>query len=314
METYGKIKVINGKFNSKFPYCRSVFIDDKIKAIIDPGSGREIYLDLLKKNRIKYVFNTHYHYDHIHYNYLFYRSKILMNEIEAECFIDRKNIPKRVGVQEVLGENAVDEWLHHTRDLNANRTPYSPSRNHAWYLSTARLSETYKYGERWRLGDSEFEFIHTPGHSEGFCCVLFPGQELIYTGDIDLTPFGPWYGGSDCDIDEFIKSTNKIANLDMKYYATGHEIKTVSSDEFNQGVERYLNIIKKRDSRILNMLEDKGPQTIEDITRLGLIYGGPNYVADPWIYAWEMITLKKHLKRLEAKGKLIKNNANYEAK
>ena len=191
-ETYGNVKIIQGKFNSKFPYNRSIFIDDKVKAIIDPGSGREIYLDLLSKNRIKYLFNTHYHYDHIHYNYLFYRSKIYINKIEAKCFIDRQNILKNVGVYDVWGQKGIDDWIFYTTQVNSKKTPYSPSRNHAWYLSTCRLNGTYEYDELWKLGETEFKFIHTPGHTGGFCCVYFPDNDMIYTGDIDLTPFGPF--------------------------------------------------------------------------------------------------------------------------
>jgi len=52
LEQFGNVKIINGKFKSKFPYCRSIFIDDKIKAIIDPGSNKEVFLSLLKNNKI----------------------------------------------------------------------------------------------------------------------------------------------------------------------------------------------------------------------------------------------------------------------
>jgi len=311
LETYGRIKIINGKFNSRFPYCRSILIDDKIKAIIDPGSGREIYLDILRKNKIKYVFNTHYHYDHIHYNYLFHRAKVFLNKIEAECFIDRSNILKRVGIYQVHGQKALDEWIFYTCQINAPKTPYSPSRNHAWYLSTCRLDGTYDYGETWFCGATEFEFIHAPGHSEGFCCVLFPGEDIIYTGDIDLTPFGPWYGGTDSNIDDFIKYAWKIADLEIKYYVTGHEMGTFSQEEFKDKLTTYLEIIEKRDIKILNVLE-KGPQTLDALTKYGLIYGGPKYLIDPWVYAWERVTVLKHLERLKRNKKIIQNGSYYQ--
>jgi len=310
LETFGNVKIINGKFESKFPYCRSILIDDKVKAIIDPGSGRAAFLDLLHKKRIKYLFNTHYHYDHIHYNYLFYRSRVYMNKIEADCFIDPPNVLKRVGIYQVYGQKAIDDWLYFTHQINAKKTPYSPSRNHAWFLSTCRIDGTYNYDEPWRLGDTEFEFIHTPGHSEGFCCVYFSGENLIYTGDIDLTPFGPWYGGTDGDIDSFIKSSWKIADFGAKYLATGHEMGTFSSSEFRIKLESYLGIIEKRDARILQILE-KSPKNLEDLTKLGLIYGGPKYLVDPWVYAWEKVTLLKHLERLEKNKRLLKDGDCY---
>ncbi|NVM29284.1 MAG: MBL fold metallo-hydrolase [Candidatus Helarchaeota archaeon] len=313
MEQFGNIKIISGKFDSKFPYCRAVFIDDKIKAVIDPGSGREILLDIIRKNRINYLFNTHYHYDHIHYNYLFYRSKIFLNKIEAECFIDPSNILKRVGIYQVHGQRAIDDWLHYTRQINAKKTPFSPSRNHAWYLSTCRLDGTYAYDETWQCGDTEFKFIHTPGHSSGFCCVLFPGEELICTGDIDLTPFGPWYGGTDSDIDEFTASSRKVADLELKYYATGHEMGTFSHADFETQLEKYLKKIDKRDTKILSALES-GSMTIEALTKLGMIYGGPKYITDPWVYAWEQVTLLKHLERLKKNKRVKKVDNLYETR
>ncbi|MHA1143860.1 MAG: MBL fold metallo-hydrolase [Candidatus Helarchaeota archaeon] len=304
LERYGQIKIIDGKFNSKFPYCRTVFIDDGNKAVIDPGAGRAKLIPLIKENRIKFVFNTHYHYDHIHYNYLFYRSKIFMNPIEAKCFVDRTNILKKVGIFEILGQDAIDEWLFFTKQVNSKRTPYSPSRNHAWYLSTCRLDGIYNYGEMWELGRTEFKFIHAPGHSAGFSCVVFPQHEAIFTGDIDLTPFGPWYGGSDSDIDEFIDSAWKIASLDLKYYITAHEIGTVSHEEFVTRLEPYLALIDERDQKILEILEKRGAQTLDDITSVGLIYGGPKFLVDPWVLAWEKMTIKKHLERLRKNKKL----------
>ncbi len=311
IESFGTVKIINGKLNSKFPYNRSVFIDDGVKAIIDPGSGRDIFIDLLSKNKVKYLFNTHYHYDHIHYNYLFYRSKVFINKIEAKCFIDPSNIVKNVGIYDVWGQKAIDDWLYYTRQVNAEKTPFSPSRNHAWFLSTCRLNGTYEYNEPWKLGETEFQFIHAPGHSEGFCCIHFLNEDLIYTGDIDLTFFGPWIGGNDSDIDKFIESARKISKLEAKNYATGHEIGTVSHEDFCEKLEIYLNKIVETEEQILKIIERES-KSIDEITDIGLIYGGPKYLVDPWVYAWEKVTILKYLKRMEKNKKIILNDSHYE--
>ena len=97
----------------------------------------------------------------------------------------------------------------------------------------------------------------------------------------------------------------------MKYYATGHEIGSLPHSAFQTKLETYLKIIDKRDARILSSLESSA-QTIEALTRLGMIYGGPNYIKDPWVYAWEQVTLLKHLERLEEKKQVIKNGIMYD--
>ncbi|MBI3620474.1 MBL fold metallo-hydrolase, partial [Candidatus Roizmanbacteria bacterium] len=35
-----------------------------------------------------------------------------------------------------------------------------------------------------RVGDFEFEVIHTPGHTPGSVCFLFPKEKKIFTGDL----------------------------------------------------------------------------------------------------------------------------------
>jgi hypothetical protein len=58
-----------------------------------------------------------------------------------------------------------------------------------------------------------------------------------------------------------------------------------------------LAIIDQRDAKILRALQE--PLAIDDLTRLGIIYGGSQYVAgDPWVFAWEKMSLVQHLGRL----------------
>lgn len=38
-------------------------------------------------------------------------------------------------------------------------------------------------GEEMQLGDSVFQVIHTPGHTRGGVCFLFPAEKVCFTGD-----------------------------------------------------------------------------------------------------------------------------------
>ena len=298
---FGPIKLIEGEDDSRYPYCRSVFIDDDVKALIDPGAGYRRLTELKRRHHIDMVFNTHFHFDHIAYNYLFDESRILINEKEAPCLRDRKAIPPVIGIEEVYGKGWVDGWLDRIADPMTEKSPYSPQNNHEWWLSTARLDGEYKWGEVLDFGETQMHVIGAPGHSGGFSCMYFPRYGAIYVADLDLTPFGPWYAGSDGDIDQFIASSREIENVDAEFFITGHEMGVLRREEFRAGMDRYLSVIDERDRQILSALST--PLSLEEVVDRGLIYGTRFHV-DAWVYMWEFITIKKHLQRLEQHGRV----------
>lgn len=310
MQEIGNLNILSDKNQVKFPACQTIFINDKTKVIIDPGTDENILRKVLKKNKINFVFNTHYHFDHICNNFLFEKSKIYINEIESVCFIDRTNIPKKVGVYEVWGEKGIEDWLKYTKEPSSEQTPYSPSRNHKWFLSTHKLDGTYHDNQVFNFGSTEMKIIWTPGHSEGFSCLLFPNEGAIYTGDIDLTLWGPWYSGSDSNIQDFINSANKIAKYNVEYFITAHEIGILTRDDFRNKLKDYLQIIDKRDAKILEKLKEN-PLSLEELSSYGLLYGGEKFLVDPWVFAWEKVGICQHLEWLEEKNLIIKEDEKY---
>jgi len=272
-----------------------------VKALIDPGAGVQRLTDLKQQHHIDMVFNTHFHYDHIAYNYLFDQSKILINDKEAPCFRDRREIPRIIGIEEVYGEEWIAGWLQRIADPATEKSPYSPQNNHEWWLSTARLDGEYQWGEVFDFGKVRMQIIGAPGHSGGFSCMHFPLHGVIYVADLDLTPFGPWYGNTSGDIDQFISSCRTIEKVDAEYFVTGHEMGILGREEFRAGMNRYLAVIDERDARLLSVLSE--PLSLEEVTRMGLIYGRKFHV-DAWVYMWEFVTIKKHLQRMERQGRV----------
>jgi hydroxyacylglutathione hydrolase len=298
---FGPLKVIPGENGSRFPFSSTLFIDDDVKVVIDTGAGSKAMRELKEKQRIDMVINTHYHFDHMAYNYLFDESKILINDREAECYRDRSRIGFLLGMVEVYGEEWADAWLDRIANPDTEQTPYSPQNNHKWWLSSARVDEEYSWGDIIDFGRTKAHVIGTPGHSEGFCCMYFPDLGVAYVADFDLTAFGPWYGGTDGDIDLFIESCRNIAQLDAKYFITGHEIGILEKNDFKIGLDKYLHQIEKRDSLILSKLSE--PLTLEDVADMGLIYG-KKFHEDAWVAMWNHLMTKKNLLRLVRNGKV----------
>ena len=300
-----------GEEKSRFPYCTSIFIDDDVKVLIDPGAGYRPLKDLKNEVDIDIVINTHYHFDHISYNYLFEHSRILMNEKEAGCFKDRKVLGSLLGMEEVYGKAWVEDWLDRIAEVNTPQSPFSPQNNHQWWLSTARIDGRYKWGDVLDFGKTKMHVIGAPGHSLGFCCMYFPDYGVIYVADFDLTSFGPWYGGSDGDIDAFIASCYKIADIDAEFFITGHENGIVTKEDFCSRLKVFVEVIEKRDSRIISLISRA--MELKELVDHGVIYG-KKYHVDEWVYMWEYIMVKKHLLRLLEQQRVLLDDGKFLAR
>lgn len=301
-KSYGNVHVVRGKNHGRFPYCNTILITGKVNAVIDPGAGEKILGKLSEKYRIDIVIDTHYHFDHIWFNYLFRDAEIHLNKHEAPCFRSLDTLAERLGILEVYGVDAVKRWKQTISSMRSEAIRYTPQNRHEWILSTSRLNGEYEDGKIFDFGNTEAEAMHLPGHTAGFCCFYFPSEKLVYTADIDLTSFGPWYGESDVGIQEFLDSMDRITELDADIYVTGHEMGIVTKSEFLSRLEEFKSRIFERDKDILKFLRSrKNGATLNEITSQGLIYG-KKFLVDEWLYMWEKIMVKKHLMRLEKLG------------
>jgi glyoxylase-like metal-dependent hydrolase (beta-lactamase superfamily II) len=76
-----------------------------------------------------------------------------------------------------------------------------------------------------RVGDMEFIFIHTPGHTPGHFCLYNEKNKLIFLGDqllFDITPnisFRPRPGNA---LGEYLESLQKLKNYDAVIPLTAH--------------------------------------------------------------------------------------------
>jgi glyoxylase-like metal-dependent hydrolase (beta-lactamase superfamily II) len=69
-----------------------------------------------------------------------------------------------------------------------------------------------------RLGDREFEILHTPGHSEDSVCLYCTREKILFAGDIPFdvkTPGGSYPG-------ELLASLERIASRDVATIYSGH--------------------------------------------------------------------------------------------
>ena len=156
--------------------------------VIDPGGVSEELLEQLDKigaERIKYILLTHMHFDHI------------------------------LGLEDVARTWGIDVWVH---PLDREQMVHSGQ----W---CAQLGLTFKPftgqmhdlsdGQTLSFGESSFEVLATPGHTQGGVCFYSSEAAVLFSGD---TLFAGSIGRTDHpggDYDQLIHSIlNKILPLD----------------------------------------------------------------------------------------------------
>nr|MDO8080514.1 dehydrase [Candidatus Freyarchaeota archaeon] len=157
------------------------------------------------------------------------------------------------------------------------------------------------------LKEPEVKAIHIPGHTEDLHIFLIDDR-IVFGSDIDLTSFGPWYGHRESNIKEFMKSIEKVINLDAEIFVSGHEEPVFGREKINEKLRSYLEIFEKRNKVLLKLLST--PRTLEDLVELSPFYKKKPYEKNILDY-WEAQMIKKHLDILIERGDATKLKENF---
>lgn len=274
----------------KFPHCNCLLIEDDITCLIDNSSG-EADLSILMKKEIDMIVNSHGHLDHYFHNDRFPDSKILMHTADAEI---------AGSAEKYLDEFGLYKYASDPR----NRQLYLDGIR---YHST-RIDGSIQDGQIIDLGATQFETLHLPGHSQGHCGFFFPEQGFVFTADIELSAFGPWYGNMGCTLDDFIHSIERLLALKPDYLITGHGEGIVKENIANRLVS-YRDIIYARQQRIVNLLKT-GRHTLDELAR-----ESPIYIRFPkpeiLFYLYEKVMILIHLRHLQALDEVFEEGDRY---
>ncbi|KKK37895.1 beta-lactamase [Mesobacillus campisalis] len=282
MDRIGPIMIVEGPNNSsKVPFSRSLYIDSQEKVLIDSGADPKALLAIHQELGINRIVNTHYHPDHTAHNHLFPSAVKMINPIEFEHSLTIDGVARANGINQEWGQKGVELWK--------KQLPQE------WVQNLGAITETYEYEEEYSFGGIKVVFLHTPGHTSGLSCPYFPDLGVVFVGDYDMTSFGPWYNGTDGDIDDFIKSAKRLLELDAETYITGHQKGIFTRREFIAAMERYLTVIDKRDELVGKYVRQG--LNFEELTSLGIFYP-KKALQRPLMKTWERSGIRKHLDRL----------------
>jgi glyoxylase-like metal-dependent hydrolase (beta-lactamase superfamily II) len=289
-EVHDKVWFIPGNNEGRYPFSNSIFINDRQKLLIDTGIGRSVINQLLKKfGQPDIICYSHAHEDHIYEKSLFSTTTRFIHELDKPAAESRDELYRLYGVDTPELSKMLDAFL--------KTFHYEPLDN----------LETFEHGQLFDLGTIQVKVIYAPGHSGGHCCFELPQEQLMYSSDIDLTSYGPWYGALDSDIQSFEQSIEALLQNAPKIIITSH--KGLISDDIPERLELYLSKIPERETNILNFLE--GPKTFNEMVPCALIQGKFGEPLEYYLAA-ERIMLQKHLERLLEAQKIIYSDGQYQ--
>jgi glyoxylase-like metal-dependent hydrolase (beta-lactamase superfamily II) len=123
--------------------------------LVDPGGDVERVLGLLEPDgyRVGRIFVTHGHIDHV-----------------------AGGAQAKAATRAPLQIHAADQsWLE-ALPRQAEMFGFDP-------VEPPRVDHRHEDGEPFRVGEVDGAVIHTPGHSPGSCCLWFPAEKILFTGD-----------------------------------------------------------------------------------------------------------------------------------
>lgn len=278
--------------HGNFPSSFSFYIDEEIPTLIDTPLTvwSQAFKASLGDRPVKRILSTHYHRDHTGCNHLFPEADVWAHPADIPAMVSREAFINYYGFDQYADQALTDEmmsWLN-------------------WHPS--RITDELQDGQVIKLGDMDLTVIHTPGHTPGHCVFYWEKQGLLFSGDIDLTSFGPWYGNINSDITQLITSIEKVIDLNPRVICSGH--KGVIETNVRSRLIKYLDCILEKENRILKALEK--PQTLDDLVYRKLVYGKWGRPESQFYY-FEKLSVMTHLRRLMELNLVEEKDGKYRA-
>jgi glyoxylase-like metal-dependent hydrolase (beta-lactamase superfamily II) len=286
---FGPVTLIPGEKQGKYPFCHSIYIEEA-GVLIDPSSNRKKLMELRQGSKVKAVWLSHWHEDHL---------------MHLDLFDD---LPFRISEQDAPPLSDLDLFMDSYGEMSqAERGYWKEVLLKKFHFRPRKPARFLKGGDMLHLDGVTVEVIGAPGHTPGHTAFFFREPRVLFLGDYDLTPFGPWYGDVHSSIEETIESINRLRTIPAKTWLTCHET-GVFEDEPGPLWDQYVNVISEREEKLLAFLEK--PRSFADIAGAWIVYGRPREPKAFWELG-ERLLMKKHVEKLLNEGSVIQDGERY---
>lgn len=286
------VQLIRPASKSVFPYSNSLFIKGDPAVLIDAGAGGTAYCQL--KESVDIILLSHNHFDHINGVSFFPYAQVWASREEAPGYEDPALYASYNGYQhwETLMGKPRSKRLGETVPMPED-VPVQPG------FVPIKLDGLIDEGTEWDTGTERIIALHTPGHSHGHCSFWLERSQILFSADIDLSPYGPWYGADNSDFDQFEASIKRLAAMNPVILSTSHRrLFRRGEDDIPGLFGNYLDIGLQKEHNILKYLTH--PRSFMEIAAQPFVSNHPSRT--DYTQFWSRMMLLKHLKRLQKRG------------
>jgi glyoxylase-like metal-dependent hydrolase (beta-lactamase superfamily II) len=268
----------------KFPESHCFVVRGEQEVLIDAGCGQQRLRAVLERWSPDTVIISHSHPDHVSGLWQVDRDACkVFSPVQSGADFWRLG-PLSV---RFVGPELAPVWIAYITRFTGVRETTSDAR--------------FDHGHRFDLGRVHLEAVHTPGHLDDHYILFEPVHGVALTFDIDLTPFGPWYGHPESDIERTLASIQRVAALEPRVLVSSHRGIFSGREQIQEQLRAYARIVDRRDRRILELLER--PRTVDELVDESPIYRGHSYAPEILRY-WEGSMIEKHLARMRDRGQV----------
>lgn len=283
-----------------------------------PNSMSPRLIENLKRDGadLKYIFLSHFHYDHTGAAEELrdrYGAKVVCHPlerpiIEDPLFVTRRENAERFGADPTAMAEDFNFAPGETFALS------DPDVIKRYWNFPVTVDEEVSGGDILQVGALALEVIDLPGHSPGQIGLWNPATRSLYSADLSNfpSPLGPYPIG---DAAKHIQSLHRARELNPVYYWEGHFFGTYAEDASRRRIDHVLQQSLGTGERILHVLSRDGePKTISELLpevfpiKLDAMYPVPTGTTSRSAYAEACI--QSHLWRLVELGKVERSRRN----
>jgi glyoxylase-like metal-dependent hydrolase (beta-lactamase superfamily II) len=268
----------------RFPFSQSIYVDAERKILFDAGIGPALLPAFLQQFPVDIVIVSHGHPDHV-----------------AGCGLLAETAPVFVPEQGRDSFGSVAKLADRFVEGEEAKALYRNLLLKVMGFREAAASRTYDGKSAFDLGSVKLVALHTPGHTEDHYCFIEANSGVLLLFDIDLSPFGPWYGNRESSVDKYEASINYLRSFNAEVAVSSHM--GVLRKNVDSALEKFALRVRQRDDQIGSLFATA--RTVEDVA--GTFPFTPKRIPqlDPLCLYWEKQMVRKHVDRLVEGGILV---------